>query len=83
MQFEPDEIQSDGEVHRDTPSFVRTDNGDCTGYCKNNIQRFLTSMPHRLSVGKGKTALNGILVEVDDDTGRALSIERIYREVEE
>jgi len=46
------------------------------------IERFLTSMPHRLSVGKGKTALNGILVEVDDDTGKALSIERIYREVE-
>jgi metallophosphoesterase (TIGR00282 family) len=45
------------------------------------IARFLTSMPHRLSVGKGKTALNGILVRVDDDTGRALSIERIYREV--
>lgn len=46
------------------------------------IQRFLTSMPHRLSVGKGKIALNGILVEVDEDTGRALSIERIYQEVE-
>ena len=46
------------------------------------IERFLTSMPHRLSVGKGKTALNGILVKVDDDTGKALSIERIYQEVE-
>ena len=46
------------------------------------IQRFLTRMPHRLSVGKGKTALNGILVKVDDDTGKALSIERIYQEVE-
>jgi len=46
------------------------------------IQRFLTSMPHRLSVGRGKTALNGILVKVDDDTGKALSIERIYQEVE-
>jgi len=46
------------------------------------IARFLTSMPHRLSVGKGKTALNGIMVEVDDDSGRALSIERIYREVD-
>lgn len=46
------------------------------------IQRFLTSMPHRLSVGGGKTALNGILVRVDDNTGRALSIERIYQEVE-
>ena len=46
------------------------------------IQRFLTGMPHRLSVGKGKTALNAIVVKVDDDTGRALSIDRIYREVE-
>lgn len=46
------------------------------------IERFLTSMPHRLSVGKGKTALNGMLVRVDDDTGRALGIERIYQEVD-
>jgi metallophosphoesterase (TIGR00282 family) len=47
------------------------------------IQRFLTQMPHRLSVGKGKTALNAILVRVDDDTGKALSIERIRQEAEE
>jgi metallophosphoesterase (TIGR00282 family) len=46
------------------------------------IRRFLTRLPHRLSVGKGKTALNGIVVEIDDDTGQALSIERIYREVD-
>jgi len=46
------------------------------------IQRFLTRMPHRLSVGKGKTALNAILIKVEDDTGRALSIDRIYLEVE-
>jgi metallophosphoesterase (TIGR00282 family) len=47
-----------------------------------SIERFLTNMPHRLSVGKGKIALNGILVEINDDTGRALSIERIYQEVD-
>ncbi len=46
------------------------------------IQRFLTRMPHRLSVGKGKTALNAIMVGVADDTGRAMSIDRIYGEVE-
>jgi metallophosphoesterase (TIGR00282 family) len=46
------------------------------------LQRFLTRMPHRLSVGKGKTALNAILVKVDDDTGKALSIDRIYQEVD-
>jgi hypothetical protein len=46
------------------------------------IQRFLTQMPHRLAVGKGKTAFNAILVRVADDTGRAISIDRIYREAE-
>jgi metallophosphoesterase (TIGR00282 family) len=46
------------------------------------IQRFLTGIPHRLSVGKGKTAFNAIMVKVDDDSGKALSIDRIYQEVE-
>jgi len=46
------------------------------------IQRFLTGMPHRLSVGKGKTMFNAIIVRVADDSGRAISIDRIYREVE-
>ncbi|MDP6647636.1 MAG: TIGR00282 family metallophosphoesterase [Dehalococcoidales bacterium] len=45
------------------------------------LQRFLTAMPHRLSVGHGKTMLNAISVRVDDQTGKALGIERIYREV--
>jgi metallophosphoesterase (TIGR00282 family) len=46
------------------------------------IQRFLTGMPHHLSVGKGKPALNAIMAKVDDDSGKALSIDRIYREVQ-
>jgi metallophosphoesterase (TIGR00282 family) len=46
------------------------------------IQRFLTMMPHHLSVGKGNPALNAIMVGVDKDSGRATSIERICREIE-
>jgi len=46
------------------------------------LRRFLTGMPHRLSVGKGKAMFNAILVRIDDKTGQAISIERIYREVE-
>ncbi len=41
------------------------------------IRRFLTGMPHRLSVGKGKLILNSILIEADEGNGRALRIERI------
>ena len=46
------------------------------------IQRFLTMMPHHLSVGKGKPELNAIMVEVDEDSGKATGIERIHREIE-
>lgn len=47
------------------------------------IQRFLTMMPNRLTVGKGKPVLNAILVELDEDSGRAVRIERISRTREE
>ena len=46
------------------------------------IRRFLTMIPHRLSVGKGKTIFNAVLVRVDDSSGKAISIDRIYQEVE-
>ncbi|MHB8103967.1 MAG: TIGR00282 family metallophosphoesterase [Dehalococcoidales bacterium] len=46
------------------------------------IQRFLTQMPHHLSVGKGKAQLNAILVEVDEASGKATGIKRIQREME-
>ena len=45
------------------------------------IDRFLTMIPHRLSVGRGRTMFNAILVDIDRESGEAISIERIYREV--
>jgi metallophosphoesterase (TIGR00282 family) len=45
------------------------------------IQRFLTMLPHHLSVGKGKPVLNAIMVEVDENSGKATRIERISREL--
>ena len=47
------------------------------------IQRFLTIMPHALSEGKGKPIFNGVMVEIDGDSGRATGVERIIREAEE
>lgn len=46
------------------------------------IQRFLTMRPHSLSVGKGKTVFNAIMVCVDNKSGKGIKIERICREVE-
>ena len=45
------------------------------------LDRFLTMIPHRLSVGKGKVTFNAILVTADEETGKATAIERISREV--
>jgi len=47
-----------------------------------SIQFFLTMTPRRFSVARGRTMFNAVLVSVDEDTGRATSIDRIYREVE-
>jgi metallophosphoesterase (TIGR00282 family) len=46
------------------------------------IQRFLTMMPHHLSVGRGRPVLNAVMVEVDESSGRATGIERITRELD-
>lgn len=46
------------------------------------IQRFLTGIPHRMSVARGKTMFNAVLVRVDEKSGRAISIDRIYKEAE-
>ncbi len=45
------------------------------------LSRFLSMIPHRLAVGKGKVAFNAILVTLDEETGLPTGIERICREV--
>ena len=44
------------------------------------IYSFVTKMPHRLSVGKGRTILDAVLIEVDETSGKALNIQRVQRE---
>jgi 2',3'-cyclic-nucleotide 2'-phosphodiesterase len=51
--------------------------GDDTGSV---IHSFLTKMPHRIAVGKGKSIFQAMLIEVDPCTGKASSIKRIQRE---
>ena len=45
------------------------------------LERFLTSLPNRLTVASGPCVLNAALVEVDEETGNATSIERVDRTV--
>ncbi|MBN2075450.1 MAG: TIGR00282 family metallophosphoesterase [Dehalococcoidales bacterium] len=46
------------------------------------VQRFLTMIPKRLSVAKGSVIFTAMLLDIDNKTGKAKSIERIYQEIE-
>jgi metallophosphoesterase (TIGR00282 family) len=46
------------------------------------IHRFLTHMPNRLIVGEGAAIFNSVLIEIDQITGRAISITRIDRRMD-
>jgi 2',3'-cyclic-nucleotide 2'-phosphodiesterase len=50
---------------------------------ENVLNSFLVGMPHRLSVGKGRSSLDAILLNIDDSTGKAKAIERIREEEQE
>jgi calcineurin-like phosphoesterase len=43
------------------------------------IKSFLTRMPHRFSTGKGKAVFDAMLIEVDENNGQALHIDRITK----
>ena len=46
------------------------------------LERFLTLLPNRYDVAKGDVRLQGVLVNIDDTTGRGLSIERLNSAME-
>ena len=46
------------------------------------VHSFLTRMPHRFSIGKGRAIFDAMFVEIDKDSGKAVSIQRIQREEE-
>jgi metallophosphoesterase (TIGR00282 family) len=50
---------------------------------QNVLERFLTALPHRLNVASGtKITFNSVLINVDEKSGQAYSIERVDREVD-
>jgi metallophosphoesterase (TIGR00282 family) len=47
------------------------------------IQRFLTGMPNRFEPAKGRARVQGAVIRIDADSGRATAIERIQRDFAE
>lgn len=46
------------------------------------LERFLTQMPQRLTVPGGPVMMNAVLIQVDNETGTATSVERVDRMVD-
>ena len=46
------------------------------------LDRFLLQTPNRLRIAKGSVQFNSVLIETNDDDGKATKIERIDMEVE-
>ena len=47
------------------------------------LQRFLTLLPTRFEVAENNIQLHGVLLNIDNKTGRAISIERVQKKINE
>ena len=45
------------------------------------IQRFLTGMPNRFEPARGRVRVQGAVIRIDAESGRAVAIERVQREL--
>ncbi len=45
------------------------------------IQRFVTGMPNRFEPAKGRVRVQGVVIRIDPESGRAIGIERVQREL--
>ncbi len=45
------------------------------------IRRFLTQLPSKFEMAEGDIQLHGVILDVDDKTGRALSIKRVQEKI--
>jgi calcineurin-like phosphoesterase len=43
------------------------------------IRKFLTGIPSEFTVAGGTPSINAVVIETDDDTGKAVSIKRVVR----
>ncbi len=42
------------------------------------LTRFLTQLPHKLTISDGKKVFNAVIIDINEDNGSAKAIERVY-----
>ena len=44
------------------------------------IDRFITAMPQRFDISDNEASLNAVIIDIDENTGKAIKIERLIME---
>ena len=51
--------------------------------CENVLAKFLTGLPHRFEVASEDARLSGLIVDLDEESGRARFVQRIHERLDE
>ncbi len=77
VQTADEQILPNGTAYLSDAGFTGPHDGCLGREIEPVIKRFLTGMPQRFEVARNNIKLHGAVIRVDDDTGRAVSIQRV------
>lgn len=77
VQTADEQILPDGTAYLSDAGFTGPHDGCLGREIEPVLKRFLSGMPQRFEVARNQVKLNGVLVRVDDSTGKATSIQRV------
>ena len=80
VQTADEKILANGTAHLTDAGMCGPDVSVLGRNVESVVWRFKTGMPTRFPVAKGQVRLCGVIVDIDEETGKALAIER-YNEL--
>jgi metallophosphoesterase (TIGR00282 family) len=77
VQTADEQILPNGTAYLSDAGFTGPHDGCLGREIEPVLKRFLTGMPQRFEVARNNIKLHGVVVRVDDESGKAVSIQRV------
>ncbi|MGL5572669.1 MAG: YmdB family metallophosphoesterase, partial [Cetobacterium sp.] len=77
VQTADNKILLEGTGYISDVGMTGSDNGIIGMNKESIIPKFLTALPQKFEIAEGKERINGLDIELDDETGECIKIERI------
>jgi hypothetical protein len=77
VQTADEQILAGGTAYLTDAGFTGPHDGCLGREIEPVITRFLTGMPQRFEVAKNRVQLHGVIIEVDEASGKAIKIQRV------